>query len=136
MPTPRIGRPARSPGRGSRLDVARPGEVGETELGREQAGLQEKDGVAGPAWKRSGPAKEMMRRPGWAASWVLGWFGSSVFSFSFLFLNKSNLIEFKPNLNSNPMHSTKQIKLMHQHECTNKFKPKINFNYLRNKILD
>ena len=68
--------------------------------------------------------------------WVLGWFGFSVFSFSFLFLNKSNLIEFKPNLNSNPMHSTKQIKLMHQHECTNKFKPKINFNYLRNKILD
>ena len=94
-------------------------------------------------------------RPGWAACWggkenwarkeglgwvwvsgFLGWFGFSVFSFSFLFLNKTNLIEFKPNLNSNPMHSTKQIKLMHQHECTNKFKSKINFNYLRNKILD
>ena len=29
-----------------------------------------------------------------------------------------------------------QTPLMHQHECTNKFKPKINFNYLRNKILD
>ena len=68
-------------------------------------------------------------------SWA-GGFGFTVFSFSFLFLNKSNLNEFKPNLNSNPMHSTKQIKLMHQHECTNKFKPKINFNYLRNKILD
>ena len=27
--------------------------------------------------------------------WVLGWFGFSVFSFSFLFLNKINLIEFK-----------------------------------------
>jgi len=94
-------------------------------------------------------------RPGWAACWggkenwarkeglgwvwvsgFLGWFGFSVFSFSFLFLNKTNLMEFKPNLNSNPMHSTKQIKLMHQHECTNKFKSKINFNYLRNKILD
>ena len=34
--------------------------------------------------------------------WVLGWFGFSVFSFSFLFLNKTNLIEFKPNLNSKP----------------------------------
>jgi len=73
---------------------------------------------------------------GWAVSWVWLWVCFLFFSFSFLFLNKSNLIEFKPNLNSNPMHSTKQIKLMHQHECTNKFKPKINFNYLRNKILD
>ena len=61
----------------------------------EQAGLQEKDGVAGPAWKRSEPAKEMMRRPGWAASWVLGWFGSSVFSFSFLFLTQIKPKEFK-----------------------------------------
>jgi len=60
-------------------------------------------------------------RPGWAACWggkenwarkeglgwvwvsgFLGWFGFSVFSFSFLFLNKTNLIEFKPNLNSKP----------------------------------
>ena len=52
------------------------------------------------------------RREGWAAEktgcWVLGFL-----SFLFLspFSNKlkqhSNLIEFKPNLNSNPMHSTK-----------------------------
>ena len=58
-------------------------------LGREQTGLQEKDGVAGPAWKRSGPAKERMRRPGWAASWVLGWVGVGfglVWVFCFLLL--------------------------------------------------
>ena len=60
---------------------------------RERARLQEKEkGVAGPAWKRSGPAKERMRGPGWAASWVLGWFGSSVFSFSFLFLTQTNKV--------------------------------------------
>ena len=57
---------------------------------REQARLQEKEkGVAGPAWKRSGPAKEMMRRPGWAASWVLGWVGVGfglVWVFCFLLL--------------------------------------------------
>ena len=48
-----------------------------------------KKGVAGPAWKRSGPAKEMMRRPGWAASWVLGWVGVGfglVWVFCFLLL--------------------------------------------------
>ena len=59
------------------------------------AGLQEKDGVAGPAWKRSGPAKERVRRPGWAASWILGWLGFSVFSFSFLFLTQIKPKEFK-----------------------------------------
>jgi len=32
------------------------------------------------------------------------------------------------------MHSNKQIKPMHQHECTNKSKPKINFIYFRIKI--
>ena len=57
---------------------------------RERARLQEKEkGVAGPAWKRSGPAKEMMRRPGWAASWVLGWVGVGfglVWVFCFLLL--------------------------------------------------
>ena len=55
-------------------------ETGTRKLGcgvSERAGpsAREKKGVAGPVWKRSGPAKEMMRRPGWAASWVLGWVG-------------------------------------------------------------
>ena len=134
------------------------------ELGRAQRGGAGKRGArwAAARWAGRvcaggvGPGERVRgSRPGWAACWggkenwarkeglgwvwvsgFLGWFGFSVFSFSFLFLNKTNLIEFKPNLNSNPMHSTKQIKLMHQYECTNKFKSKINFNYLRNKILD
>ena len=79
-------------------------------------------GDGGPGgWKQMGCGKE--RR--WVGPVGLGWcwvdFGCGfVFYFSLLFLNKSNLIEFKPNLNSNPMHSTKQIKLMHQHECNTK----------------
>ena len=44
---------------------------------------------SGRGERRSGPAKEMMRRPGWAASWVLGWVGVGfglVWVFCFLLL--------------------------------------------------
>jgi len=37
----------------------------------------------------------------------------------FYFKHHSNLFEFKSNLNSNS-YALKQLKLMHQHECTNK----------------
>ena len=101
-------------------------------------GQAERGGVSGVRDWAAEEVETAQREQGRGLSAGLGLgfrgFGFSVFSFSFLFLNKSNLIEFKQNLNSNPMHSTKQIKLMHQHECTNKFKPKIIFNCLCNKI--
>ena len=43
--------------------------------------------------------------------------------FLFYFKHHSNLFEFKPNLNSKP-YALNQRKLMHQHECTNMFKPR------------
>ena len=60
-------------------------------------------GMAGPRageGRRIGPGKKVWAGFGFLG--FLGWFGFSVFSFSFLFLNKTNLIEFKPNLNSKP----------------------------------
>ena len=57
---------------------------------------------------RSGP-------PGWVG---FGFFFSYFFPL-FYFKHHSHLFEFKSNLNSNS-YALKQVKLMHQHECTNK----------------
>ena len=59
---------------------------------------------------------------GWIAKGV--WFSFLYFYFSFLFL-------IQTNLNSN---YTQIIKTLHQHVCNKHFNPKINFNYLWNKI--
>ena len=57
---------------------------------------------------RSGP-------PGWVGFGFL----FSYFFPLFYFKHHSHLFEFKSNLNSNS-YALKQLKLMHQHECTNK----------------
>jgi len=76
--------------------------------------------------KGGGPRGKKRRRPWAGENWVdrvgcwVGWagFGFSiflvffVFSISFLFQTYSNKFEFKP-------YAVNQIKLMHQHECTN-----------------
>ena len=97
---------------------------------------------AGPA-ERTGPTRVWAARGGrekeagryWVGFWASGWAGFSIFPFYFLFtLSIQNLIqtkfEFKFEFESKP-HSNK---IMHQHECNKKFKPRENFNYLRNKI--
>ena len=65
--------------------------------------------------------------------WVALGFG---FPNPFLFLFPSLLTQ--TNLNSNKFEFktlfTQTNKIMHQHECNNKIKPMINFNYLRIKI--
>ena len=81
-----------------------------------------------PAWElgrgaglRGERGKEEL---GWVA-WVEARLGFPFFPILFLFYFKhhSNLFEFKPNLNSKP-YALNQRKLMHQHECTNMFKPR------------
>ena len=97
------------------------------------------------AGRRAGPAGERNRagrreRGAWVGfgtklGWVLLGFGLALgfgllfyFPFSFLFLLQTKF-EFKSKFEFKP-HSNK---IMHQHECNKKFKPMINFNYLRNK---
>jgi hypothetical protein len=92
------------------------------ELGPRGSGLPERrEGGSGPwvCWpRRRGGARTGLRK--WAASgkggrpdWVSCWVGFSLWaglglpsSFSNKLKPHSNLIEFKPNLNSHPMHST------------------------------
>ena len=67
---------------------------------------------AGPASGRAGPRE--------LGCWRLG-FGLVSLFFLPLFFSKqhSNLFVFKSNLNPNS-YALKRLKLMHQHECTNK----------------
>ena len=64
------------------------------------------------------------------------WAGVLGFLFHFYFFFFCKLTQ--TSLNSNKFEfktlCTQTNKTMHQHECTNKFKPKINFNYLCIKI--
>ena len=96
-------------------------------------------GVAGPqGWGkgREGPAGK--------GFWVgfgflvlgLGWVSFLLLLlFPFLFkLSQPNLFEFKIEFEFNS--NTQTNKSMLQHECNIKSKPRKNFNYLRNKILD
>ena len=64
--------------------------------------------------------------------WVCFFSFSSSFLFFFWFSNFTQTIEFKHEFEFNP--STQTNKTMHQHECTNNFKPRENFNYSWKKI--
>ena len=124
--------------------------LSEAEAGRHRDGpLRGASGLGtgarvGPAGRPAGPAERTgprgcgprvgagKRRPSryWVGFWVSGWAGFSIFPFYFLFtLSIQNLIqtkfEFKFEFEFKP-HSNK---IMHQHECNQKFKPRINFNH-------
>jgi hypothetical protein len=76
----------------------------------------------------SGPGREgEEEEAGWAGVWV----GFRVFFLSYFlfFLNTLKLFEFKDQFEFKP-YALNQNKTMHQHECTNNFKPRENFNCL------
>jgi hypothetical protein len=88
----------------------------------------EREVWAEPVWRGLGRAE---RGWAWAAVELKADF---FFGFSFLFslssISNSNKFEFKYEFEFKPQSN----KSMHQHECNTKFKPMINFNYLKNKI--
>jgi len=122
---PGVTRSAEGSGRASEAGRSRDaaeaaGELGRGRTGFESAGLLAVlgrgmgEGVGpcasvGRVRGRGGRGRGLGYRAGFQK--LLGWFGFSYFSgfpfLSFLFQTNSNLIEFKSNLNSNPMHSTK-----------------------------
>ena len=90
-----------------------------------------------------GPAGEVDwvagRRGKEGAGWAAGLGSLFLFLSSFLplffffwFSNFTQTIEFKHEFEFNP--STQTNKIMHQHECTNNFKPRESFNYSWKKI--
>ena len=96
-------------------------------------------GVAGPqGWGKGmeGPAGKGFWVGFGFLVWGLGWVSFLLLLlFLFLFkLTQPNLFEFKIEFEFNS--NTQTNKSMLQHECNIKSKPRKNFNYLRNKILD
>jgi len=113
------------------------------ELGPEARGERRKRGrpEAGREW--IGPRRKRVGLPevgpGRGFGFLvlgLGWVSFLLLLlFLFLFkLTQSNLFEFKIEFEFNS--NTQTNKSMLQHECNIKSKPRKNFNYLRNKILD
>ena len=88
----------------------------------------------GPVRSRAGLGRG--RELDWAAgfSWVGSGLGFLSLSFLFLFYFslKLNYLNSKEILNSNP-YEIKQLKQCISMNASTKFKPMINFNYLRNK---
>ena len=85
-------------------------------------------GKGGPPGKERKRGLGRFGLPGWFG-WVLVQFGLSIFLSLFYFKHHLNLFEFKLKFEFNS-YAFKQNKVMHQHECHNKFKPRENFNYL------
>ena len=101
--------------------------AGKGRSGSGLAGRGVRNGPRGKEAERTGPSAELgcgeRGKEGVGRLWLGFWAGlvSPFLVFLPLFFSKqhSNLFEFKSNLNSNS-YALKQIKLMHQHECTNK----------------
>jgi hypothetical protein len=70
------------------------------------------------AGKGSRPEGEKRSRPGWAAWAVFLSPGFLILFYFFSWFSTSNLFEFKSKFEFNS-YALNQIKLMHQHECTN-----------------
>jgi hypothetical protein len=111
-------------GAGERGGLGRRGEEGAREpgwaaRGKGQAGLVWSVGPGGRRKKRDGPGFS------WAGFVWVSFPFLILFPITFLFLNLiQTKFEFKFEFEFKP-HSNK---IMHQHECNKKFKPKINFN--------
>jgi hypothetical protein len=95
----------------------------EEEVGRAEQAACGRGKENGPRGKGSRPEREKRNRPGWAAWAVFLFPGFLILFYFFSWFSTSNLFEFKSKFEFNS-YALKQIKLMHQHECTNMLKLK------------
>jgi hypothetical protein len=86
---------------------------------------------AGPSGEEAGSARGGNKRGLgllWAGIWDLGCYGFGFWVLFFLFYSFLNLIQTKFEFKFEFEFKPHSIKIMHQHECNQKFKPRINFN--------